>query len=206
MKLGDYSIRPFVVVVPELPDKTSFILKHFREVGIEAETFNGIHGVTSGLHTIHNYEVDHPGSKWNIGISPVATWLSFYMLWSAMNLLPDTHFMTLEWDAQFPENWRERTEAALRNVPKDFDLLYLGSCCCDGKPKNHVAGEVFDLRYPMCGQATIVAKKALPVMLATQRKIYAPLDISLAFHTLHLLKCYTILPRIVQQFDKVIPP
>lgn len=205
MKLGAYNLRPFVVTLQEMPEKQEFIQEHFRKVGIVAETFNGIHGATSGLRTIFPYEVDAPGSGWNIGMKPVATWLSFYMLWSAWNLLPDSHFLQLEWDCHFPDNWRERTEAALRDVPADFDMLFLGSCCCKGRPQTHVKGEIWDVHWPQCGHATIFAKKALPTILATQRKVYAPMDISMMFHTLPKLRVFTVLPRICTQFDTDLP-
>lgn len=206
MKLGPYNLRAFVVTLQELPEKEAFIMRHFKARGLEVEPFNGIHGDTAGLKTIFPYERDAPGSGWNIGIKPVATWLSFYMLWSALQYMPETHFLTLEWDCHFPDNWRERAERALRDVPPDFDLLYLGSCCAQDKPKRHVAGEVWEVKYPLCGHCTVVAKKALPVMLATQRKVYAPLDISLLLHTMPLLKVFTVLPRIANQFEKEIAP
>jgi len=206
MHLAGYDIKPFVVTLQEMPEKWDFISKHLINRGIDAEPFNGFHGMTSGLRTVFPYERDAPGSGWNIGQKPVATWLSFYMLWNALNLLPHPYYLSLEWDACFPDNWKERAEAALRDVPKDFDLLYLGSCCCGEAPKNHVRGEVWDVRWPLCGHATIVAKKALPVMIRTQRKIYAPLDISLLLHTLPHLKVYTVLPTIATQFNTTLKP
>lgn len=201
MIIGDYPMRAFVVTVPEMQERTDFIQAHFKSVGIEAEEFAGFNGVVSGLVTTHDYEVDNPGSGYKIGTKPVASWISFYSLWSALNLLPESHFFQLEYDSKFPANWLERAEAALRDVPPDFDLLLLGSCCTGGKPATHIKGEVYDVRHPLCGHATIIAKKALPIMLKTQRKVYAPIDISLAFHTFHLLKVYTVLPRICDQFD-----
>lgn len=201
MEIAGYKIRPFVVVLQEMPEKERFIMEHFKQVGIDAETFNGISSAASGLRTIYPYEIDAPGSGWNIGAKPVATWLSFYMLWSAWNLLTDEYFFQLEWDCHFHDNWRTRAESALRDVPPDFDMLLLGSCCTNGCPQTHIKGEVWDVRYPQCGHATIIAKKALPVMLATQRKVYAPLDISLCIHTMPKLKVYTVLPRIADQFN-----
>lgn len=205
MILSGYNIRPFVVVLQEMPEKEAFIMSHLKSVGMEAEPFNGISAAVSGLRTIHPYEVDAPGSGWNIGAKPVATWLSFYMLWSAMNLLPDKHFWQLEYDCQFPDNWRSRVDQALRDVPPDFDCLFVGSCCANGSPKTHIKGEVWDVRFPQCGHSIIIAKKALPVLLRTQRKVYAPLDLSVKFHSCPLLKVYTILPRVCGQFDTLIP-
>jgi hypothetical protein len=206
MLIGKYNIRPFTVVLQELPEKEAFIRKHFMHVGMESEYFNGISADVSGLRTLFPYEVDAPGSGWNMGSKPVATWLSFYMLWSAMNLLPESHFWQLEWDCHFPNDWRPRVEKALNDVPPDFDLLFIGSCCAENKPRTQIAGDVWEVKYPVCGHSTIIAKKALPIMLKTQRKVYAPLDISLAFHTLPLLKTYVVLPRICDQFNTELQP
>lgn len=206
MKIGAYNIRAFVATVPEFPERTEFIQNHFKSVGLQAEEFHCLNADLAGVSTKWTYERDNPGSGWRIGEKPTALWISFYMLWSALNLLPDSHFLTLEWDAQFKPNWKELTEKALNDVPSDFDMLFLGSCCCNGAWKQHVRGNVWEVKYPACGHATIIAKKALPVMLRTQRKIYAPMDISLMLHTMPLLKVYAILPRIVDQFNTVIPP
>jgi len=205
MKIGNYNIRAFCVTVQEMPERWEFISKHFKDVGFECEPFNGISAEASGLRTTHPYERDAPGSGWNIGKRPVACWLSFYMLWSALNLLDDEYFLTVEWDCKMPTYWKQRTEDALRDVPRDFDMLLLGSCCCKDRPTTHVAGNVYEVKYPQCGHATIIAKKALPTILATQRKVYAPLDISLMLHTMPLLKVYTVLPRIADQFDTQLP-
>jgi len=201
MKIGNIDVRAFVVTVQEIPEKTRIIQDHFKSVGVEAENFNGVNSNISGLKTIHPYELDNPGSGWNIGAKPVGTWMSFYMMWSAMQYMPESHFMTLEWDAKFHDDWKARADAAVLSAPPDFDLLLLGSCCTKDAQKTHVAGDVYDVRWPMCGHATIVAKKALPIMLSTQRKVYAPLDISLALHTFQHLKVYTVIPRLVDQFD-----
>jgi hypothetical protein len=206
MNIAGYNIRPFVITVQEMPEREAFIRRHFKEVGIEAESFGGISGELSGLVTEHKYEIDNPGSGWKIGAKPVACWVTFWAFWSALNLLPDSHFWQLEWDCQFPADWRPRVEAALRDTPADFDMLFIGSCCAQDRVKRHIKGNVYEVHWPQCGHCTIIAKKALPVLLRTQRKVYAPLDISLTFHSLPLLKVYTVLPRIANQFGTIIPP
>ncbi len=205
MKLHDYNIRALVLTVQEMPEKTDFIQGHFKERGIEAENFNCFSAALSGLNTSHLYTVDDP-SGWNIGGKAVANWCSQYMLWNAMLYMPESHFLQLEWDAKFPPDWKAATEDALRNTPTDFDLLYIGSCCAQGKESTHHGGKVYTVKWPMCNHATIIAKKALPIMLSTQRKCYAPMDLGMMFHTLDNLKVYTVLPRIVDQFDTFLHP
>lgn len=203
--IGGHIIPTFVVTVQEVPEKTRIIQEHFSAMGLNAENFNGISANESGLVTEHTYEVDNPGTGWRIGRKPTATWVSFYMLWSALNLLDYEYFFTLEWDSSLHPNWKERADKAMRDAPKDFDMLFLGNCCTrhgDGRiAGNHVVGDLYDVRWPMCGHGTIIAKKAIPIILETQRKIYAPLDISLAFHTFPKLKVLTLVPRCIDQFD-----
>lgn len=206
MILNGLNIRAFCVTLQELPEKQEFIDAHFKERGFECEYFNGFSAKESGLRTVHNYELDNPGGGWNIGDKPVATWLSFYSLWSAMLYMDSDYFATVEWDCQLPVDWKVRTEQALRDVPKDFDLLLIGSCCCSDKPKTHIKGDVWHVKNPLCGHFTIVAKKALPILLKTQRKVYAPLDISLSLHSFQFLKVATVLPSIATQFGTELQP
>lgn len=206
MKIGKLNVRPFVVCVQEYPERTDFILKHFKEIGLgDVEVWDGFNANLSGLETKWTYEADNPGSSYRIGAKPVSTWISFYALWGALSLLPDESFLICEWDAQFHPNWRERTERAIKDLPDQWDLLYLGSCCTQGKEKKHVAGDVFKVKNVMCGHATIVRKKALSVLLKTQRRVYSPLDISVATYAHPHLDVNVLLPRCVDQFETHIP-
>ena len=59
------------------------------------------------------------------------------------------------------------------------------------------------------GHGYILHRRALDVLIDTQdeARCYAPIDISLMFHSLaRLQRVYTVLPRIVDQFDKEIVP
>jgi hypothetical protein len=205
MIIANYNIRNFCVTLQELPEKWQFISKHFKEMGFDCEPFNGISANESGLVTEHTYDVDNPGTNYRIGRKPVATWLSFYMLWSAMQYMNEHYFGQLEWDCHLVPNWRPRLEQALKDVPPDFDILMAGNCCCKGKPMKHIKGEVYEMKGANCGHFSIIAKKALPTLLSTQRKVYAPLDLSLCYHSFPRLKVYVILPRIADQFDTAIP-
>lgn len=200
-------LRSFCLCLPESPERTEKAKAHFREQLVYDVTFfEAIHAEKFGLRTLFPYEVDNPGSGFNMGAKPTGIWLGHYMLWGALNLLPEDLFMVLEIDAKFESGWHSRISQALSDVPRDFDMLYPGSCCCGGRQKTHVKGEVYEVKYPMCTHCYIVAKKALPVLLRTQRKCYAPIDISMNFHSHPEMKVYTVLPRIVDQFETNIQP
>jgi hypothetical protein len=152
------------------------------------------------------YEVDNPESGFRIGPKLTGIWLGWQIMWSICNALPDSHFLLLEHDAVLCPDFKERLNAAWRDVPSDFDWLFLGSCCAKGHPTRHIAGEVFEVKYPQCNHATILAKKAVPKILATQRKLYGPQDCTLIFHTFPALKVYTVLPRMAEQVGTFLSP
>ncbi|MBM2845741.1 MAG: hypothetical protein HW407_1053 [Bacteroidetes bacterium] len=203
LEIGNYRIRPVVVVVQELPHRTEFILKELASKGIEPDVFNGFDSQQCGLRTEHTYEFDSPGSGYRIGAKEIANWVSFYSLWSALNMQADEHFLQLEWDADFHPGWFQRAEKALRDTPEDFDMLQLGSCCCMDKPRTQVAGDVWQVKWPACGHATILARKCIPALLRSQRKVWAPMDLSLIFGTFEQegIKLFTVLPRMADQFN-----
>ncbi len=206
MKLAHFDIRAFVLTVQEFPERTEEIQAHFRSMDVEAESFNCISAGISGIRTVHPYEVDAPGSGWNIGPKGVCNWLSQYMLWSAMLYMPQTHFMQLEWDSIFASDWKRRTEQALIDVPQDFDVLFIGSCCTRDKYPVPIKGQVWEVKYPMCSHGLIIAKKAIPILLSTQRKVYSNMDIAVKDHTWPHLKVFTVLPAIVTQHNTELVP
>ena len=57
----------------------------------------------------------------------------------------------------------------------------------------------------MGGNAYIVAKKALPKIIETQRDAYANCDLNLGLHTFMHLKVYIIRPRMCEQFNNKLP-
>jgi hypothetical protein len=200
-------MKTFCLTLYETPERTAACKKHFAERGIDAEFVYGIHAGTCGLRTENNYEIDDPGGGFNIGKHGVGIWVSFIMLYQIMNQFPDKHFFVLEHDAEFDENWRPRFDQAMKDVPPDFDFLYIGSCCSSQMSKSHVKGEVWDVRYPFCNHAIVIAKKCLPfVIKALMRKCWAPLDIQLVREVFPHLKIYTVLPRLAKQFDTELQP
>jgi GR25 family glycosyltransferase involved in LPS biosynthesis len=181
--------------------------QHFAERGIEAQFFHGLHASRLGVTTRKPYTIDRPDNDWCMGEMPTGCWLSHRALWAMLACWPDEHVLVLEDDAELPADWRARFDVALRDTPGDFDVLLIGSCCTQGKPKTFVQGDVWDVRYPLCTHAMVLARKALPVLMKTQDEVgtYAPVDISLMLHSYPKLKVYTVLPRLVGQHNTGIP-
>lgn len=198
-------IPKFCLTLPEQAFRRERAERHFAENQVgHVNYIEGVNGPKFGLETKFPYEVDAPGSGFNMGPRCVGIWLSHWIAWQIACQLPSHHAMILEDDAKFDPNWKERTNLALLDVPADFDWLFIGSCCSARPGNTLIKGEVWDVRYPMCFQAYIISKKGAALLLGTQRKVYAPIDISTTFHSFSLMKVYTLLPTAVFQFDTVI--
>ncbi len=204
-------IRTFVLSLPdnEAPGRKAAAMAHFKSAKPplhDVQFFNGIHAERAGLATCHTYELDNPGTNFRMGFKPTGIWLGHIMLWSALMLVHEDHFMILEDDAKFQDGWHTHFVQALQDVPPDFDMLYIGSCCTEHAPKTQIKNRVWEVKYPQCTHAYVVAKKALPTLLRTNRKAYAPMDIAIMLHSAPSLKVYTVLPRIVDQWNTNIDP
>ena len=200
------SIRRLCLTLPEKPHRKEAALKHFTESGLSyVEFVDGVNGEVSGLGTKFPYEVDAPGSGFNIGHHCVGVWLSHWVCWQLVAHGNLAHALILEDDAQFAPDWKVRVNQALEDVPQDFDWLFIGSCCANRAGNQLVKGEVWDVRYPMCFQAYIVSKEGAKKLLKTQRKVYAPIDISTTFHSFNDMKVFTLLPSAVSQYNTIIP-
>ncbi|MBM2845742.1 MAG: hypothetical protein HW407_1054 [Bacteroidetes bacterium] len=189
----------------ETPHIEARARKHLEERGIsDALYFYGIHAANAGLETIHTYDADHPEEKFNIGPHGVGIWCAFHALWRALLLFPDEHFFVVEHDVVMHDGWRQRMEKAMRDIPKDFDYFFFGSCCAMDKPRTHIAGDVWEVKYPFCNHAYVVARKALLTMIRSCSKCYAPIDLQLAVNAFPKMKVYTLLPRCADQENTVL--
>lgn len=205
-----------------LPDDPAWMMEHeeakkyFASQGLDPLYVAGIHAVKWGLQSRHIYLLDgRPEEQFYIGDSKVGTYLSWYLLYNICKVLPQSHYLILESDCKFVDGWREKVEEELKNVPEDFDFLFIGSCCAVDKDPIHVKGNVYHYPYrgeakwdwyPQCGFAYIIAQKAMQTLIDTQRDVANPVDVSLIRYAFPKLNIYCILPRLADQGDKTFLP
>lgn len=215
MNIGGKNIQPILLYLPDdqmWVDRWEAGKKHFAEAGIhDMIHVAGVHGQKFGIIGTHCYELDKPNGGHMIGQKYTASFLSMYVMYNVANVLPNDYFLFLEDDTRFNSDWIERTQEALYHIPETFDFLFLGSCCTEGKPRKHISSGLYEFPgnkgpfpqhvYPLGGNAYIVAKKALPYIIATQRDAYAPADINLALHSFPNLRVFAILPRVCEQLN-----
>lgn len=207
MEIGDYSIQPILLFLPENKDRRVYIKTHLIESGIfGAIEVAGINADKFGMTASRPYTRDDPNSnaiqpQWQTGCT-----LSHYMLYSIIATHPDVeHWLVIEDDCLFVDGWQQKLEQALIDVPKDFDFLFIGSCCTEGREKNNVAGNIYEVKYPLCTHAYVVAKKAIPLLLDQCRDASQPIDVLLFDKVFPKSKVYTILPRIASQIEMELP-
>lgn len=203
-------MRTICITLPEKPERRNQAQAHFAERGVNAEFFIGINGQKMGITNTpdHPYMRDRkPGDElFYVGPHCVAIYLSHYMVWNLLAHSNESHFFILEDDAKFEEGWQAKFDKALQDVPQDFDWLFVGSCCAkDQRHKRHIKGNIWDIRYPQCFHAYVLSKKAVNHLLTSMRDCYAPVDVAVTLHAFSQLKVYTLLPRIVEQFNTEIP-
>lgn len=183
-------------------------LAHLEEHGIVPELFPGLDGGQSGLLTNHVFEYDHPGTGYKIGPRLVSLYLGHVAMWRMMEFLEGDSFLVLEDDVRFAPDWREHFDYALPALPDDWDMLYIGSCCCMGYGHHpqRVSGHLHRIDYALCTHAYAVRKKALPILRRATDKVYAALDIAMCLHAIPQLNTYAFLPRLADQFETEIAP
>ncbi len=196
-------MKALVITLPERPERTEAAKQ--RLAGLDIHFVLGLDGIGTGLQVTHTYELDNPGTGYTIGPVTMGIFLSHYIAWAVRDSIPDEYVLILEDDAVIRDNFSAELEDVLRRVPKDFDVLFLGSCCTEGAPRTQIDGNIYDLRYPQCLHAYVLSKNAAQVLLRNCRDVNGPVDCVLAANKFYGLKVLTVVPRIVDQHATEMP-
>lgn len=196
--------RTFVLTVNRPIKRYDDTVRHLDEQGIKWERFDGLDNQKCRLNSKDSFDLDRAGER--LETKHVAATLTHYLCWKVLSYLPDDSFWILEFDVRMADGWREQYEKAMSVMPDDWQIIFLGSCCCKGRKTKHVAENVYEVHWPLCGHAIQVRQSALPTLLDVHQKINMPLDIALFYNSLPKLRVYTILPSIIGQHNTFLPP
>lgn len=200
-------MRALCLTLPEQPERTERCRQHLASVwsDLGVHFVTAINGHKTGLVSTHPYDHDHPGTNYVIGPATIGIFISHYIAWSIVDAGADEHVLILEDDVILVDNFHFRATEAIGHASKDFDLLFLGSCCTDGHPKTHIMGDVYEMKWPQCLHAYILAKKAARTLLTTYRDVFGPIDCVMRLDGYAGLKVYTVLPRLAEQLNTNLP-
>lgn len=160
--------------------------------------------VAAGLTTTHTYDIDHPGSGYVMPVKHTGLMVSHWLVWQLALQAGEEITSVMEDDVELAEDWLPRMHDALARVPEDWDILLLGSCNALDKPKRHISGCVWEVKYPQCTHWYLVRQKALGELIARHQKIWAPIDLALYHDSYPHLKVYTVIPRLARQHNQEI--
>jgi GR25 family glycosyltransferase involved in LPS biosynthesis len=196
-----------IVITLRGSTRTEVCAKRLREAGLEKfRFFHGFDGPKSGLQATILYGEDDPNNPQKMHPKHIGCTMSHIMLWTALELDESDadYWMIFEDDILLRDGWREKVEQALRDVPSDWDIIFAGSCCAEGRVEEKVGENLFRC-HPLCNHFYIVRRKALKTLLETNTEIYAPIDLQVYFKSRKFLNSYSILPRVADQFETEIP-
>jgi len=181
-------------------------MKHrLSELGIESIR---IEGINAGEYDTGNLVFGE--QKKHLNNAEIGCFLTHHNLYKT--ILDEGHetALILEDDALFLEGYKEVVEQAMKDIPKDWDLLYLGQANYDSIKiaqsaelkthaiKENIAGQLFKASRCWLTHAYVVNRKALPKLIEGTQVLYASIDGVLA-DLQENLNVYAIYPNIVKQ-------
>jgi GR25 family glycosyltransferase involved in LPS biosynthesis/cephalosporin hydroxylase len=183
--------------------------KYFASQGIKDVLWvRGVHAEEFGIKASRPYVRDPQNIETGETVKQktVGSYISHYMIYNIALSHPEWEYIFIvEDDCRFVEGWKEKLEQDLKDVPEDFDWLFVGSCCTEGRETTHIKGDIYEVKYPLCGHCSIISRKALKHIIETTCRADWPLDVSLFDFTFDKLKVYTILPRLAIQANTPLP-
>ena len=211
-----------VISLRETPQRLQACRDHFASFGMTLDVFYGVNAAKWGLLTKNAYEVDHPGTGFHIPQKHVGLHLSHYFMWRESLLHPFNVHGCVEDDCRFVGDLKEgqTLPLLLADYREWIDLqgttptmIFLGSCNCSYKPSVLVDERLhlYKVEWPQCTHAYLFNKAAAALLIETQEKSWAPIDLALIFNSFPVFKerggqVLTVLPRLFDQGNQQIHP
>lgn len=187
-------MKYYCLTLREVPERTEHAKREAAKAGIELDFIYGFFGRT--LEVVPRIPM-HTDYFINRGITCIfLTWL---MAWQMAYRDGHDEFVIFEDDLLLPDNFKERFAKIRADIPDTCDMVFLGNCCTEDKPKVHVAGDLYDIRYPMCLHALWFRRRAVEKLLQQQHPANTPIDIVMEWHWLKHVNVLTVLPELVGQ-------
>ena len=201
-------MKIYVIGIRRKEEKLAETIRLASNIGFHPEEFYGLDGAVTGLATTSwTYELDNPGSDYHIGPFPIGCCLSHWSMWSALSFSKtdeDYHFIC-EDDVRFKPGSLELVKTAIDELPSNWDMLYVGSCCASkSNGFEPSSNNVYKGDKILCTHAYVVRRKALPMLLERCEKVWAPIDIAISELCHEEMEVYAILPRLADQDDTVL--
>lgn len=192
----------FIVSIPYSDDETACV-KYLKQQGISASPFYGLKGSNCGLRT--KYMADTNG--YIMGGRTVAIGITHFHIWSAVKWMVESGqsssdiFAVYETDVEFTsETWTDELLEITKDLPENWDMLYLGHCCTQPIQDNPaVTDRLRKLIRGMGLHAYLFRYKAAKKLLDSNQRMWTSIDIQLVWDSFPILNVYGIFPRLATQ-------
>jgi GR25 family glycosyltransferase involved in LPS biosynthesis len=182
----------YCITCRQTPERTRLARKHFSTRRLDVQFFPGIHGKTFGLSAGYN------GASRMLA-EEIGRLLSHYMLWQTLAYLPHEEILILEDDARILADFPIRFRRAYRDLPRDWQFVFLGAVATEAKRDEQIADSEGVMSYPSGLHAYLVKRSVLPFLLETNHQAAMPIDRQLMTNSLPAIKCFTFVPALVKQ-------
>lgn len=186
-------------------DRRINMRQRLSEMGINAIRVDAISG-----GEIDKRNLNFGNVKKSLNNAEIGCFLSHHYLYKT--ILDEGHetALILEDDCLFLDGYKEVVKQALKDIPKDWDMLYLGQANYDtikiaqsAELKTHaikenVSGRLYRASRCWLTHAYVVNRKALPRLIEGTKVLYASIDGVLA-DLQEEMNVYAIYPNIVKQ-------
>lgn len=201
-----------IVTIDENSLKCKNLSEFLDSERIGYRIFKGIDGVGWGLKNTNQYKFAVDEQTKTLRPGQIGCYLSHYWLWRMMlwsteyeRIGAESQFTVLEDDCLFKPDWKENLMLASQSLPKNWDVLMIGSCCTEDKPRISLGANLYELKYPFCTHGYILKGKCLNQLVNLSENMWGPIDIVLATEIFPKLNVYTILPRLCDQYGIDLP-
>lgn len=191
-------MKTYCLTLRETPWRRAPAEERFRAAGLEVEWFEGLHGPTLGLvprlGTFEDRNYRMPAGR-------VGLWLSFLMLWRVALERGHDPILILEDDAVPQHGFSEHLDAALADLPADWDVLHVGTTCVEDKPTERLTSRISRIRYPFGNHAVLWRRQSLAraVEILSRSPCNTHLDITLTHLVYPRLNGFACDPPLVTQ-------
>lgn len=128
-------MKTFVINLNERVDRMKHVDEQCKRLGIEYERFSAINGKELNLDELDSSLVSERGKlfakgggkrKWGLTLTPgaIGCALSHKFIWELSAL---EGVIVLEDDINIMEDFKQRIDEVMKEIPQDWDLCYLGS-------------------------------------------------------------------------------
>ena len=199
----DITSIPSFLVAPPHSDEEASGLAYLRSQSIPAHPFYALKGSNSGLRT--KYMADTQGFV--MGPKTLTIGITHFHIWSAAKWAVESGqsksdvFGVFESDVEFTSStWREELSDISKDLPDDWDMLYIGHCCTQPIEDNpRISERLRKLIRGMGMHAYLFRYKAAEKLLDSNQKMWTSIDIQLVWDSFPRMNVFGVFPRLATQ-------